>query len=78
MKPDYSKMSWRELRTYCLEHRDDLDALEAFFDRRSPDSEATWYHPPKTLEEWKQQEEELRPILEQKVQEARKKSNLDD
>lgn len=76
MKPDYSKMSWKELRTYCLEHREDLDALQAFFDRRSPDSEAVWFSPPNTLEEWKQQEEMLRPIIEQKIEEAKKKYNL--
>jgi hypothetical protein len=64
MKPDYDAMTEAELRTYILQHRDDLDAMEAFFARRSPDSEATWFHPPKTTEEWNQQIEMLRPILE--------------
>jgi hypothetical protein len=64
MKPDYSKMSNSELRAYILQHREDLDAMEAFFARRSPDSEATWFHPPKTVEEWHQQMEMLRPIFE--------------
>jgi hypothetical protein len=68
-------MSWKELRTYCLENREDLDALRAFFDRRSPDSEAVWFSPPKTLEEWKQQEEMIRPILEKDREKSRNKQN---
>ncbi|MGV0025503.1 DUF6887 family protein [Phormidesmis priestleyi] len=70
MKPDYAKMSWKELRTYCLQHRDDLDAIESFFSRRSPDSEAVLFHPPKTEEEWQQQLEIIRPILEKKPKQA--------
>jgi erythromycin esterase-like protein len=66
MKPDYDAMTKSELRAYILQHRDDLDALEAFFARRSPDSEATWYTLPKTEEEWQQQMEMVRPILERK------------
>jgi hypothetical protein len=68
MKPDYNEMTNTQLRAYILQHRDDLDAMEAFFARRSPDSEATWFHPPKTVEEWQQQMEMLRPILERKDQ----------
>jgi hypothetical protein len=64
MKVDYSKMSWQELRAYCLANREDLDALEAFFARRSPDSEAVIFHPPRNEEEWAQQMEMMRPILE--------------
>ncbi|MBC7969002.1 MAG: hypothetical protein H7Z11_02510 [Verrucomicrobia bacterium] len=66
MKPNYDAMSWSELRAYILSHRDDLDALEALYARRSPDSEATWYTPPKTEEEWQQQMEMVKPILERK------------
>jgi hypothetical protein len=76
MKPDYDAMSWRELRTYILQHRDDLDALEALHARAIPDSEATWYSAPATVEEWEQQQEMLKPIFEQKIEEARKKYNL--
>ena len=48
MKQDYDKMTNAELRAYILQNRgDDLDAMEAFFARRSPDTEATWFHPPK-------------------------------
>ncbi|WP_448572612.1 DUF6887 family protein [Trichothermofontia sp.] len=64
MKPDYSAMTQAELRAYCLAHREDLEALEAFFARRSPDAEATWFSVPKTEAEWQQQLEVVRPILE--------------
>ncbi|BAU10192.1 hypothetical protein LEP3755_06720 [Leptolyngbya sp. NIES-3755] len=64
MKPNYDEMTTAQLRTYILKHRDDLDAMEAFFARRSPDAEATWFEPPQTVEEWQQQMEQLRPILE--------------
>ncbi|WP_069349347.1 MULTISPECIES: DUF6887 family protein [Scytonema] len=60
MKPDFEKMSWAELRAYVLAHRDDLDALEALFNRRSPDSEATWYNFPYTEEGQRQMEEVFR------------------
>jgi len=60
MKPNYDKMSWAELRAYVLEHRDDLDAIEALFNRRSPDSEATWYNFPYTEEGQRQMEEVFR------------------
>jgi hypothetical protein len=64
MKPNYNEMTNAQLRAYILQNRDDLDAMEAFFARRSSDAEATWFHPPKTVEEWHQQMEILRPILE--------------
>ncbi|MGV0025507.1 DUF6887 family protein [Phormidesmis priestleyi] len=68
MKPNYDAMSWQELRAYILQNRHDLEAIESFFARRSPDSEATWYSPPKTLEEWKQQEEVIRAEIEKRSQ----------
>ncbi|KAM3094137.1 DUF6887 family protein [Phormidesmis sp. 146-35] len=71
MKPNYDAMSWKELRAYILQNRHDLDAMEAFFARRSPDSEATWFSPPKTLEEWKQQEEVFKVELEKQLKKQR-------
>lgn len=65
MKPNYDEMTKAELRVYILEHRDDLDAIEVFFARRSLDSEATLFPPPRTEEEWQQQLKIVRPILEQ-------------
>jgi hypothetical protein len=64
MKPNYDAMSRSELRAYILQHRDDVEAIEIFFARRSPDSEAVIFPPAKTEEEWQQQMETLRPILE--------------
>ncbi|NJO51151.1 MAG: hypothetical protein HC840_18835 [Leptolyngbyaceae cyanobacterium RM2_2_4] len=61
---DYDAMTNQELRAYILRHRDDVDAIEAFFARRSPGSEAVIFPPAKTEEEWHQQVETLRPILE--------------
>jgi hypothetical protein len=55
MKPNYDAMSNAELRAYCLEHREEISALEAFFARRSPDSEAVW-----------QQEEAFRVEIEKR------------
>lgn len=40
MKPDFSTMSRKELRTYVLAHRDDEDAFFAYVDRSN--QEATW------------------------------------
>jgi hypothetical protein len=69
--PIYDDMSQSELRRYILENREDIAAIEAFFARRSPDDQATWYSPPKTPEEWQQQIEAIQPVLDadrQKVQ----------
>ncbi len=68
MSPDYNAMSWSELRAYILTHRDDLDALEVMYARRSPDSEAVWFYPPKTEEEQQQQEEMFRLEIEKRSQ----------
>lgn len=55
MKPNFEKMSRKELRAYILTHREDMEALEFMYSRRSPDSEAVWFHPPKTKEEEQEQ-----------------------
>lgn len=43
MKPNFEKMSRKELKAYVLAHRDDADAIRSLFNRRSPDETATWY-----------------------------------
>jgi hypothetical protein len=63
MKPNYSTMSWAELKAHVLQHRDDIDALDAMYDRRSPDSQATWFTPPTTLQEWETQTQTLKPLF---------------
>jgi hypothetical protein len=63
MKPDFEAMSKAELRAYVLSHRDDLEALDALVSRRSPDSEAVWFHPPTTPEEEQQQFELFKQMV---------------
>ena len=65
MKPDFSKMTLPELRTYIKEHRTDDEAIrELFVNRRSPDETATWYSFPFTPEGLKQGEEILLQEIE--------------
>jgi hypothetical protein len=59
MKPDFEKMNFQELRSYVLEHRDDIGALRfLFFKKGVPDSKI--YSIPTTPEEWQEQEEAVR------------------
>lgn len=60
MKPNFESMTTPELKAYVLSHRDDLDAIDALVNRRSPDSEAKWYKLPTTPEEMEQQFEEFK------------------
>ncbi len=46
MKRDFKTMPRKELIAYVLAHRDDDEAFEALINRRSPDSEATWFDTP--------------------------------
>ena len=50
MKHKFEEMSRKELIAYVLEHREDIDAVENLFSRRSPDSEAKRYPAPCTPE----------------------------
>lgn len=73
MKPNFEAMSNAELRTYALAHRDEIEPLRVLFNRRTPDSEATLFHPPQTEAEWQQQLEIILPILEHDRQKGRNK-----
>ncbi|KAM3100264.1 DUF6887 family protein [Phormidesmis sp. 146-35] len=66
MKPDFASMSRKELKAYILSHRDDLDAIDALYERRTPDSEAVWFEPPKTMEEAEQQFEVFKKMVEER------------
>ncbi len=66
MKPNFEEMTKAELRGYVLQHRDDLNALEALFDRRNPDSEAMVFQPPQSQEEEQQQFELFQRLVNQK------------
>ena len=60
MKPNFEKMTRQELKAYVLQHRDDQEAFSVLMNRRSPDSEATWYKFVNT-------EEENKEILQRKI-----------
>jgi hypothetical protein len=51
MKPNFSEMNLKELRTYMLDHRDDDEAFYAYVDRSK--AEGTWVKMPplKSLED---------------------------
>lgn len=51
MKPNFSEMTRKELRSYLLEHRNDDDAFYAYMDKVYA-APATEYHPaPKSIED---------------------------
>jgi 23S rRNA maturation mini-RNase III len=62
-KPDFNAMSKAELKAYVLEHRDDLDALEALFSRRSPNAKVIKFPFPNSEVEWKRQQTMLESLL---------------
>ncbi|MDB9517052.1 hypothetical protein PN466_08830 [Roseofilum reptotaenium CS-1145] len=65
MKSKFDEMSIKELRTYVLDHRDDMEALDTLVSRRSPDSEATWYPAPLTPETIKITEEAIKKRIKE-------------
>jgi hypothetical protein len=66
MQPNFEAMTNEELRAYALAHRDEVEPLRVLYKRRTPDSEAIWFHLPKTIEEEQQQFELFKQIVEQK------------
>ena len=67
MKPNFEEMTKADLRAYVLQHRGDLDALEALFHRRNPDSEAIVFQPPQSQAEEQQQFELFQHLINQKA-----------
>lgn len=63
-KPDFNLMSRTELKAYVLSHRDDLDAIEALFSRRSPTARVVKFPFPNTEMEWQQQQERFQALIE--------------
>jgi hypothetical protein len=57
MKPNFETMPRKELIAYVLAHREDEEAFEILLNRRSPDSEATWYNFPDNEEGHQQMSE---------------------
>jgi len=66
MKPNFEAMTRAELRAYVLQHRDDLDALEALFSRRDPDTQAVVFQPPQSTEEEQQQYELFKRLVHER------------
>ncbi|MBD1933022.1 hypothetical protein H6F79_14530 [Trichocoleus sp. FACHB-69] len=61
IKPDFSKMTRQELRTYVLAHREDDEAIEALIKRGNPNIPK--YRLPKTEEDLREMEEILKGKL---------------
>ncbi|WP_211176406.1 hypothetical protein [Brasilonema sp. UFV-L1] len=77
MKPNFAEMSTKELRAYVLAHREDIEALEILFSRRTPDSEAIIY-PSMFTEDGKPIEENHRIIEEAIAQRVQQQKNNQD
>ena len=71
MQPNFEAMTNKELRAYALAHRETIEPLRVLYDRRRPDAEAVWFHPPQTSEEEQQQFE----LFKQKVTEIEAKKS---
>ncbi|MEA5533989.1 DUF6887 family protein [Crocosphaera sp. XPORK-15E] len=73
MKPNFEAMTIQELTAYLRSHRDDLEALDALVNRRTPDEEATWY-PAVTMPDGTPIEENIR-IMETAIKKRIEQSN---
>lgn len=62
-KPDFSKMTRQELRTYVLAHREDDEAIEALINRRNPKNQR--YPFPQSEEDRKEMDRILKRRLEE-------------
>ncbi|MEH1910789.1 DUF6887 family protein [Nostoc sp.] len=77
MKPNFAEMSTKELRAYVLANREDIEALEILFNRRTPDSEGIIY-PSMFTEDGKPIEENNRIIAEAIAQRVQQEKNNQD
>ena len=68
MQPNFEEMTSKELVAYALTHRDEVEPLRVLYRRRTPDSEAIWFHPPKNQAEEHAQFEQFKRIVEAKEQ----------
>jgi CBS domain-containing protein len=72
MKPNFETMNKAELKTYVLEHRDDLEAIRYLF--RIPPGVEVKRYPPVCTEEGVPIEENIR-IMEEAIQERIAREN---
>jgi hypothetical protein len=77
MKPNFAQMSTKELRAYVLAHREDIEALEILFSRRTPDSQAIIY-PSMFTEDGQPIEENMRIAEEAIAQRVQQENNHQD
>ena len=77
MKPNFAEMSTQELRVYVLAHREDIEALEILFSRRTPDSQAIIY-PSMFTEDGKPIEDNHRIIAEAIAERVQQQNNNQD
>lgn len=77
MKPNFAQMSTKELRAYVLAHREDIEALEILFSRRTPDSQAIIY-PSMFTEDGQPIQENIRIIEEAIAQRVQQENNHQD
>jgi len=64
MQQNFEVMTNKELIAYALAHREEVESLRVLYRRRTPDSEAIWFHPPQTREEEQQQFELFKRIID--------------
>ncbi|MBC6473621.1 MAG: hypothetical protein GDA48_13045 [Hormoscilla sp. GM102CHS1] len=64
MQQNFEVMTNKELIAYALAHREEVEPLRVLYRRRTPDSEAIWFHPPQTREEEQQQSELFKRIID--------------
>jgi hypothetical protein len=67
MQPNFEIMTNAELRAYVLTHRDEIEPLRILYSRRTPDSEAVWFHPPQTKDEEQQQFELFKQMVSERT-----------
>lgn len=66
MKPDFSKMTKTELKTYIRSHHEDDEAIRELFGR--PTDNALFFPMPKTKEEAEEIENVIREKIQQKTE----------
>jgi hypothetical protein len=64
MKPNYEEMSVKELRSYAIEHRDDIEAVRVLMDRYKHNF--VRFTAPKSDEEMQEQWEILERLINEK------------
>jgi hypothetical protein len=70
VKPDFSAMTRKELRTYFLQHRDDDDAFRAYMDKIYAEPPTEWNPAPKSMDDLNNFPELLEKIRREQKQDS--------